>query len=61
MNDPLKSPTCRDCAIRRGLRVPGDVHTAEVGVCSNCGKRTHVSPASDWIKPGQRYYPEAMD
>lgn len=48
----LKSPTCRDCALARGLHVPGDIHTIWEGVCANCGETKAVAPASDWRKPG---------
>jgi len=41
MTDPLKSPTCRECAMARGLRVPGDVRTVWRGVCANCGQEAY--------------------
>jgi hypothetical protein len=52
----LKSPTCRDCAHQRGLRVPGDIHTVYEGECANCGETRTVSSASDWRRPGERVY-----
>jgi len=58
---PLKSPTCRDCAHARGLRVDGDVHTVWEGECANCGRVGPVAPASDWRKPGERVPPGAWD
>ena len=61
MNDELKSPTCRDCALARGLRVPGDIHTVSHGKCANCGAEGPVSPASDWRRPGERVPAEAWD
>jgi hypothetical protein len=57
----LKSPTCRDCARARGLRVPGDVHTIWRGICANCEREADVSPASDWRNPGAYVPPEAWD
>lgn len=61
MTNPLKSPTCRDCAMARGLRVPGDIHTVWEGECANCGEAKPVSPASDWRKPGETVPSEAWD
>jgi hypothetical protein len=61
MPDELKSPTCRECARARGLRVPGDVHTVWEGVCANCGAVTAVAPASDWRPVGTRHDPRTMD
>jgi len=62
MTDPLKSPTCRECAMARGLRVPGDVRTVVWrGVCANCGQEAYVSPARDWRPPGAYIYWEARD
>lgn len=57
----LKSPTCRDCAHARGLRVPGAIHTVWDGECANCGTVGPVAPASDWRKPGERVHPDALD
>lgn len=48
----LKSPTCRKCALSRGLRVPGGAHTVWEGKCANCGCDGPVSPSGDWRKPG---------
>lgn len=61
MTDTLRSPTCRDCARNRGLRVPGDIHTCWEGECANCGATGPVSPASDWRKPNEPIHPEAWD
>lgn len=61
MSERLKSPTCRECAMARGLRVPGDIHTVSEGVCANCGAEGPVSSASDWHRPGERVHPEAWD
>lgn len=59
---PLKSPTCGDCAKRRGLVVPGDMHTCWQDTCANCGRTDAAcSPASDWRLPGVRVHPDAMD
>ena len=56
-----KSPTCRDCAMAKGLRVPDEIHTVWQGECANCGKDAPVSPAGDWHKPGARVPSEAWD
>lgn len=61
MTSALKSPTCRDCARARGLRVPGDVHTVWQGRCANCGRETAVAPAEDWRRPGERVPLAAWD
>lgn len=61
MPNDLKSPTCGQCAKRRGLVVPGDIHTVSMGRCANCDQLRPVSPASDWRRPGERVPPEAWD
>ena len=60
-DQPLKSPTCRECARARGLRVPGDVHTVHEGVCANCGAVTAVSTSSDWQPVGTAKDYRTMD
>ena len=61
MATELKSPTCGQCAMKRGLEVPGGVHTINQGVCANCHEERHVSPASDWYPKGAPWDGRIMD
>jgi hypothetical protein len=57
----LKSPTCRDCAMRSG-RVPVDsVHAVYEDDCGNCGQKAAVSSASDWRLRSERHHPLDWD
>lgn len=57
----LKSPTCRDCALNRGLVPVSGAFTVSKAECANCKQVKLVSAASDWKRRGQYVHPDAMD
>lgn len=49
--EPIKSPTCADCALRAGLVPANDCHTVSRGTCANCYETKAVSATKNWKWP----------
>jgi hypothetical protein len=47
----LKSPTCRECALKAGLVPVSSAVTMYRGECAHCRQIKMVSTISDWKRP----------
>jgi len=56
MKKELKSPTCAECAKKKGYIPVTDIFTVYSGMCENCDTWTTVSTAYDWKLPGEVRY-----